>query len=112
MTTTLPIDFDHNKGDEIPTKYKEAIRQLAWFGKIPKTLIERRYNLGESIIRWILSYDIPERARPGRVGFTQKLIDTRMDEITEYCSENWEYRTMDYEALIRELDLGCAAFIL
>ena len=28
MATTPPLDFDHKKGFEIPTKYKEAIRQL------------------------------------------------------------------------------------
>jgi hypothetical protein len=25
---TPPLDFDHKLGDEIPTKHKEAIRQL------------------------------------------------------------------------------------
>jgi hypothetical protein len=28
-----PFDFDHQLGDEIPTKHKEAIRQLHWFAK-------------------------------------------------------------------------------
>jgi len=36
MASTPPLDFDHQKGYEIPTKYKEAIRQLYWFGKVPK----------------------------------------------------------------------------
>jgi hypothetical protein len=34
--STPPLDFDHHKGDEIPTKHKEAIRQLHWFGKVLK----------------------------------------------------------------------------
>jgi hypothetical protein len=112
MTTTPPLHFDHNKGDEIPTKHKEAIRELVWFAKVPRWRIQSRYNLGESTIRRILSYDAPKRARPGRVGPIQKLIDARMDEVIEYCSENWEHRIMDYEALIWELNLGCAASIL
>jgi hypothetical protein len=36
MASTPPLDFDHKKGYEIPTKHKEAIRQLHWFGKVPK----------------------------------------------------------------------------
>jgi hypothetical protein len=28
MPTTPSLDFEHHKGDEIPTKHKEAIRQL------------------------------------------------------------------------------------
>jgi hypothetical protein len=28
MASTPLLDFDHQKGYEIPTKYKEAIRQL------------------------------------------------------------------------------------
>ena len=34
MTSTPPIhNWDHEKGYEIPTKHKEAIRELAAFGK-------------------------------------------------------------------------------
>jgi hypothetical protein len=65
MTTTPPpLDFDHEKGFEIPTKYKEAIRQLHWFAKIPVLQPEMRYKLGNPSIRRILSYDYPERVRP------------------------------------------------
>ena len=40
---TPPFDFDHHKGDEIPTKHKEAIRQLYGFAKVPiKLLMTRR----------------------------------------------------------------------
>lgn len=108
MTTTPPLDFDHQKGDEIPTKHKEAIRQLHWFGKVSRKDLEKRYQLGESTIRRILTYDKPERARPGRVGAVQKLTDARMDEIIEYCSEKWANTIMDYDQLVRELHLPCA----
>jgi len=50
MATTPPLDFDHKKGFEIPTKHKEAIRQLYWFGKIPKLQLQERYHLGDTTI--------------------------------------------------------------
>src|SRR6266487_3590379 len=112
MATTPPLDFDHHKGDEIPTKHKEAIRQLHWFAKVPVCQLVTRYDLGESTIRRVLQYNKPERARPGRVGPKQKLTDAKIDEIIEYCAENWEQRIMNYEVLVRELDLDCAASTL
>jgi hypothetical protein len=45
-----PLDFDHQKGYEIPIKHKEAIRQLHWFGKVPKLQLQERYGLGDTII--------------------------------------------------------------
>ncbi len=88
MATTPPLDFDHHKGDEIPTKHKEVIRQLHWFAKVPVCQLATRYDLGESTIRRVLQYNKPERARPGRVGPKQKLTDAKMDEIIEYYAEN------------------------
>jgi hypothetical protein len=39
-TTPPPLDFDHKPGFEIPTKYKEAIRQLHSFaGKLIEELM-------------------------------------------------------------------------
>ena len=110
--TTPPLDFEHEKGFEIPTKHKEAIRQLHWFAKVPISQLETRYKLGNSTIRRILSYAGPERARPGRVGPAQKLTDAKMDEVIEYCSENWEQRTMQYDVLIQELNLDCSTSTL
>jgi hypothetical protein len=55
-------------GEEIRTKHKEAIRQLYKFAKIGLQPIKGYYNLGDSTVRKILSYDIPERARPTRTG--------------------------------------------
>jgi hypothetical protein len=107
MTTTPPLDFDHNKGDEIETKHKEAIRQLVWFGKIPRTRIQTRYNLGESTIRRILTYDHPKRVRPNRTGPAFKLSDAKVDEIIKYVSESWEHRIIKYNVLYEELKLDC-----
>jgi hypothetical protein len=102
-TTTPPLDFIHEKGFEIPTKHKEAIRQLHRFAKISVPALQIRYGLGESIIRRILEYDIPERARPTRTGRPQLLTDRRVDKIIEYYAESWEHRILKYEMLIKEL---------
>ncbi|PMD16958.1 hypothetical protein NA56DRAFT_282989, partial [Hyaloscypha hepaticicola] len=67
-TTPPPLDFDHEKGFEIPTKYKEAIYQLHWFGHVPVSMLQVCYKLGESSVRRILSYDYPERKRPTGLG--------------------------------------------
>jgi hypothetical protein len=59
-TTPLPLDFDHKPGFEIPTKHKEAIRQLHGFaGKSIKELMDR-YKLSKSSIVHILLYKHPE----------------------------------------------------
>jgi hypothetical protein len=66
--TPPPLDFDHQPGFEIPTKHKEAIRQLHGFaGKLVEELMAR-YQLGKSTINRILSYEYLERARPTRTG--------------------------------------------
>ena len=106
-TPPPPLDFDHEKGFEIPTKHKEAIRQLHWVGKIPVSQLETRYELGNSSIRRILTYDYPERVRPNRTGPTFKLSDRRVDEIIQYCSESWEHRIIKYDVLCEELKLEC-----
>ena len=106
--TTPPLVFDHEAGFEIPTKNKEAIRELHHFEKVPIAALQIRYKLGESTIRKILNYDAPERARPGRVGPAQKLTDRKIDKVIKYCSENWNQRIMHYDVLIRELSLKCS----
>lgn len=88
MATTPPLVFNHIKGEEIETKHKEAIRRLHWRGKLPICQLATDYRVGESTIRRILSYDAPERVRPGRVGPAKKLSDRAVDEIIEYCAEN------------------------
>ena len=110
MATTPPnLGFDHQKGFEIPTKHKEAIRQLYWFAKVPKLQLQGRYHLGRTTINRILSYDKPERARPTRTGAPEKLTDLQVDSIIEYCSEKWENRCLDWQAIVRELKLACKA---
>jgi hypothetical protein len=64
--TTPPLDFDYNPGYEIPMKYKEAIRKLYSFAKIPIKALMDRSKLGKSTIYYILAYDKPERTQPIR----------------------------------------------
>jgi hypothetical protein len=109
MTTTPPpLDFDHEKGFEIPIKHKEAIRQLHWFGHVPVSMLQVRYKLGESSVRRILSYDYPERKRPNRTGPVYLLSDAQVDFIIEYLSESWEHRILKYDVIHAELGLKCS----
>ena len=109
MTTTPPpLDFDHLPGFEVPTKHKEAIRQLHWFSHVPISMIAVRYELGESSIRRILSYNYPERKRRNRTGPAFLLSDAQVDNIIEYCSESWEHRIIKYDVLRTELGLKCS----
>jgi hypothetical protein len=94
--TTPPLDFDHVPGDEIPTKHKEAIRQLYGFAKIPIELLMTRYKLGRSTIAMVLNYEAPERTRISRTGRSSFLTDKQVDEIIEYLSESWEHRILDF----------------
>ena len=105
--TTPPLDFDHHLGDEIPTKHKEAIRQLYGFAKVPIKDIMARYKLGRATINRVLSYDAPERARPTRTGAPKLLTDLHIDEIIEYLSESWNNRVLNWTQLRDELKLTC-----
>ncbi len=89
MTTTpLPLDFQHIPGHEVPTKHKEAICQLHWFGHVLVLMIQAQYYLNESSVCCILSFDYPERRRPNRTGPAFLLLDAKVDEIINYLSES------------------------
>jgi hypothetical protein len=111
-TTPPPPGFNHLPGFEIEIEYKNAIRELYGFGK--KTTLEliQHYKLGRSTIHRILDYETTIRARPTRTGRPAKLIDVRINEIIEYCSKKWENRILDYNTIIRELELDCTTSIL
>lgn len=104
-TTPPPLDFDHKKGFEIETKHKEAIRQLYFFAKVPILQLEARYGLDYNTICRILDYKTPERARPTRTGRPALLTSRQLDDIIEYCAENYEHRCMNWQDIIRELKL-------
>jgi transposase len=99
---------EHQKGFEILTKHKEAIRQLNGYAKIPIDRLMRRYKLGRTTVKQILAYDKPERARITRTGRPHKLSDQQVNDIIEYCSESWEHRILDYTLLHDELELTCS----
>jgi hypothetical protein len=61
--STPPLIFDHEPGAQIPTKHKEAIRQLYGFVRILVEGLMKQYHLGMSTIIKILLYDAPERGR-------------------------------------------------
>jgi DDE superfamily endonuclease/Transposase len=101
---------DHLPGAEIPTKHKEAIRQLHKFAKIGLQRLVGYYDLGESTIRRVLQYDHPERARPTRTGRPREsLNDQEVRDIIEYVSESHEHRVLNYIQLHDELKLKCSA---
>jgi transposase len=83
----------------VPTKYKEAVRQLHGFAKMPIEAIMDRYKLSKSGVRKILNYVALERAQPTRTGRPCKLNDLQVHEIFEYCSQSWEHRILNYVRL-------------
>ncbi len=109
--STPPLDdWHYKKGFEIPTKHKEAICQLHWFGKVPICRLVLQYKgLEESSIRKILGYPHLERRRPNRHGPAFLLSDQEVDEVIIYCSQRWETRIMNWGKLREELSLACSA---
>ena len=87
MATTPPMP-DHLPGFEIPTKHKEAIRQLHGFAKVPIEALIDRYSLSKSTIKKVLFYDAPEQARITRTGRPKKLSNAQVDQIIEYLSDS------------------------
>lgn len=85
---TPPLDFKHEKGDEIPTKHKEAIRQLYSFAKVLIKRLIVRYKLRKSTITKILNYNALKRAQISRTGRPTLLTDTQVDEIIKYLSRS------------------------
>jgi len=105
---TPPLEFDHEPGQEIPTKHKETIRQFYSFAKIPIESLMTQYKLGKSIITKILIYNTPECSRITRTGRPFFLTDIQVDQIIEYAAKYWEHRILDYSLLHTELKLKCS----
>jgi hypothetical protein len=51
---TPPLVFDHENGQEITTKHKEAIRQLYSFAKVPAERLITQYKLVRTTIEKVL----------------------------------------------------------
>ena len=112
MATTPPLDFKYQKGFEIPTKHKEAIRQLHQFAKVLISQLKTCYKLENLTICRILSYNGPEQACLRKVGLAQKLTDAKIDKIIKYYANNQEQQIIKYNDVIKELDLPCVAYTL
>jgi hypothetical protein len=83
-------------GEEIKTKHKEAIHQLCKFAKISLQQLEGYYKLGNSTVRKILQYNVPERVRPTRTGRPRESLNVHEvhDVITYICTD---YTTRELE---------------
>ncbi|KUJ13345.1 uncharacterized protein LY89DRAFT_672563 [Mollisia scopiformis] len=66
---------------EIRTKHKEGIRRLFKFAKIGLQQLQGYYHLGDSTVRKILLYDVPERARPTRTGRPRESLNEQESQI-------------------------------
>jgi hypothetical protein len=55
-STPLPLEL--LLGYEVPTKHKEAIRQLYGFAKMPVEVIMDQYKLSKSGVHKILDYEV------------------------------------------------------
>jgi hypothetical protein len=97
---------EHLPGFEIPTKHKEAIRQLYKFAKLGLQQITAYYGLTRDTVCRILDYD---RIRPTRTGRPREsLNEHEVRDVIEYISESHEHRVLNYEQLRNELGLKCS----
>jgi hypothetical protein len=64
---TLPMP-EWQLGFEIPTKHKEAMRQLYKYAKIGLQALLGYYRICSWTVSRVLQYDQPERKRPTRTG--------------------------------------------
>jgi hypothetical protein len=89
---TTPPMLEHLLGYEIPTKHKEAIRQLHKYAKIGLLQLSGYYSLTTDTIRRILQYDYPERVRPTRTSRPREsLNEQEVRDIIEYISDSHEH---------------------
>jgi len=96
-------------GEEIKTKHKEAMRQLLKFAKIGLQQLEGYYKLGDSIVRKILQYNVPERARPMYTGRPRESLNAQeVRDIIEFISMDYENRVLNWIQIHDELKLSCS----
>jgi len=96
-------------GEEIKTKHKEAMRQLFKFAKIGLQQLEGYYKLGDSTVRKILQYNVPERARPTRTGRPRESLNAQeVRDIIEFISMDHENRVLNWIQIHDELKLSCS----
>ena len=103
---------EYQPGDEIPTKHKEAIRQLHRQAKIGATQLAKTYKSARSSVYRIWEYDAPERARPSRIGVPRTLNNNNIQAIIVYISELYNHWKLDLQSLHDELELEYSVKIL
>src|ERR1700738_595718 len=107
-TTTPPMP-EWQPGFEIPTKHKEAIRQLYKYAKIGLQALSGYYRISSWTVSRVLRYDQLERKRPTRTGRPREpLNEQEVRDIIEYISDSHEHRVLNYIQLHDELKLKCS----
>jgi transposase len=94
--TPSPLDYNHQRGFEIETQHKNAIRELHGFGGKSVEQLMARYRMGKTTVLQILGYPTTTRKRPTRTGRPKELKEERVTEIIEYLSECWENRVLNW----------------
>jgi len=65
------------------------------------------YSLGDSTIKRILQYDLPERKRITRTNKPRESLNTQeIRDVIEYISTNHSTRVLDYPQIKYELNLS------
>ena len=96
-------------GEEIKTKHKEAMRQLFKFAKIGLQQLQGYYALGDSTVRKILQYNVPERARATRTGRPRESLNTQeVRDMIEFVSTDHITRVLNWIQIHDELKLSCS----
>jgi hypothetical protein len=84
-------------GKEIKTKHKEAICQLYKFAKIGLQQLEGYYKLGNSTVRKILQYNVPEGVRPICTGRPRESLNVQeVHNVIVYVSTDYTTRELNW----------------
>jgi glycerol-3-phosphate O-acyltransferase len=96
-------------GEEIKTKHKEAMRQLFRLAKIGLQQLRGYYDLGDSTIRKILQYDVPERARATWTDRAREFLNAQeVGDVIESVSKDLATRVLNWVQIHDELKLSCS----
>jgi uncharacterized protein YjaZ len=92
-----PFMSTRKPGEEIKTKHKEAIRQLFKFAKIDLQQLQGYYNLGNSIVRKILQYNVLERAKATRISKPREFLNAQeVKDIIEFVSTDHATKVLNW----------------
>ena len=103
---------DYKPGDEIPTRHKEAIRQLHRLAKFGSTKLRNIYRIAQSLVYKVLDYNKPECYQPGRNRRPRTLDKNNIKSIVQYTTKSYNRRVLLLPQLHTELELECFVRIL